>query len=97
MLPLVPVIDQPNQRAPHADHVVVGVRAEADHPPLLLAGRVILDRLHQLLKHLVRDLRRRPMMPQELMQIVIAKILVGQLEQRFSRLLAQPDQCPLDQ
>ena len=32
------VLDQPDQRAPHADHVVVRMRAEADHP-LRLACR----------------------------------------------------------
>ena len=93
---LVAVLDQPDQRASHADDVIVRVRAKADHSPRLFARRMINDRSHELLKYLMRDFWGWAMMPQKLMQIVAAKVVVGQLEQRLAGLLAEPQNGSLD-
>ena len=57
---------------------------------------MICDRPHELLKNLVGDFGRRPMVPQKLMQIVIAKVVIGQLEQSLSGLVAEPQDGSLD-
>ncbi len=72
----VAIFDQANQRAAHADHVVVGMRAEADHAAMVLARRVVFDRVHHPAKHAVGHLWRGAVMPQQLMQAMLAKIVV---------------------
>ncbi len=89
---LVPVFDQPDERAAHADHVVVRVRAEADDLLRLAAGRMILDGVHHPAKHVMRDALGRTVMAQQLVQVVLAKVVVVELEQGLAALFAQPEQ-----
>jgi hypothetical protein len=55
---LVPLLAQADERSPHADHVVVGVRAEDDDPPGLLAGPRPIPARRQ-----AADPPRRPRLP----------------------------------
>ena len=64
---------------------------------LLFAGGMVVDRAHELLEDVVGDALGRAVMPQQVMQVVVAEIVVRQLEQGSARLLAEPQNRPLDQ
>ena len=49
---------------------------------------MIFDRVHHPAKDAMRHALRRPVMPQQLVQVVIAEIVVVELEQRLAGLLA---------
>ena len=69
-------------RAAHADDVVVGVRAE-DQDGLLgsMAGRVGANGVHHLVEHVPPQPLGRAMLAQQLVKLVLAEIVVGELEQ----------------
>ena len=99
---LVALLDQADQRAAHADDVVVGVRAEDQHGPALSvlpdsAGRVRADRGHHLVEDAPAQALRRAVLAQQLVQLVFAEVVVGELEQALADLEAQPDDGPADQ
>ncbi len=56
----VVIFDQSDQRATHADHVVVGVRTEADDALRVSGGRMVFDRVHHPAKYAMRKTGRGP-------------------------------------
>ena len=94
---LVALLHQADQRAAHADHVVVGVRAEHQGRRGRCAAGMGADRLHQLVEHLAAQALRRAVLAEQLVQLVFAEIVVGQLQEGFADLQAQPDHRPADE
>ncbi len=86
----VTVFDQSDQSAAHADHIVIGMRAEADHTLGYAAAGMVLDRLHHPFENAMSELGRWAMFTEQRNELMMTKVVVIQLEQRFARLLTQP-------
>jgi len=92
------VLDQADQRAAHADHIVIRMGAKAEHRlDRIAAGRVVLDRFHHPAENPLGDLVGTALVAQQGVEIVFAEILVIQLQQRLAGFVAQPQHRPLDQ
>ena len=97
---VVPLLDQPDQRAAHADDVVVGMRAEDQAPSCGVgAGRAGVQMVrHHLVEDAPAQHAGRAVLAQQFVKLVLAEIVVGEL--RAGALLdlqAQPDDRLADQ
>ena len=87
---VVLVLDQSDQCPSHADDVIVGVRTKAQCGFAFLARRMWFDGLHHPMKDLFGQLFRAALLPQQIVQVVVSEILVGEFQQRLAGLLAEP-------
>ena len=108
---VVVLVAQPTQGATHRDHVIIRVRAEYDHllrigqrtlrpigiVSIRLATRPSRDGMLNIVEDLNVYVIGRAIEGQELAQAMLAVILVGQLQDRLTRQLTQPDDRTTDQ
>jgi hypothetical protein len=92
---MVLVLDQTNQRATHADDIVVGMGAKAQSRFRLEPGWMRFDGIHHPIEYPMRDFLGTPWFPKQLVQIVVAKVFVGKLEQGLAGFLTKPKRGPL--
>ncbi len=94
---LVTVFDQANQSTAHTDDVVIRMWTEAQARLLLTPRGMVFNRILHPEKDAVGNPLGRAVMSQQLVQIIIAKIIVIQFEQCFSGAFTQPQHRSLDQ
>ena len=108
---VVALLDKAAERTAHGDHVVVRVRREDDDPlrerpgtlravgvvGIRLAARPSGDSMLEVVEYLDVGVVGRAVEGQKFAEAVLVVVLVGQLEDRLARHLAEPDECRTDE
>lgn len=86
----VSIFDEADKGSAHADDIIIGVWAEAEHRFVIFAGWVVFDGIHHPAEDAMGEGMGGSVVAQELMEIMFSEVFVVEHEEGFVGFLAEP-------